>query len=928
MKKSFLTFWAMLISLLAMAQTQTSQITGKVVDVFSNKSVANVRVQLLPAGIEAISNENGEFSLKDVPYGKYNIQYSGEGLVTVTRNIQVSSPDITLGSIPLSQSTGDIATIADDVVPSITTDDEGSGQDNSGDNNISGVLSASRDVYVNTASFTFGQARFRTRGYDADNYVVMINGIPMNELDNNEVYWSNWGGLNDMFRFRDNTYGLEAANYAFGEIGGASNTDATAIRQRKQFRASYAFSNRSYQHRVMATYSSGILKKGWAFSASASYRGANRSYIPGTFYDSWAYFLGASKKIGDKHIISLTAFGVPTRRGKSSPAVQEMYDIAGTNFYNPVWGYQEGKVRNSRVFKSHQPTFIFSHEYKIDKTSTLNTAVAYQFGETSNSGLNWYNAPNPNPDYYRNLPSNQADSGLAAQIYDLYSSSEAARQMNWAGFYAINNNSQDTIYNANGVDGNTVTGKRSRYVVEERVVRSNEFSFNTYYNKVFAKKVEFTAGLNYRFNRAQNFKRINDLLGGDFFVDLNQFAELAFRDSVTNQNNLATPNRILKEGDMYGYNYFYTHHKAGAWAQAKVNLKKVDFFISAGLNFTAYWRTGMWQTGLFPNDSKGKSETFTFLNPAVKGGITYKINGRNYIYANGSFLTRAPYIFNVFLSPNTRNQTAANVVNEQIGGVEGGYVLNTPKVKLKATGYWTRFLNGTETKRYWHDQYNSNVNQTMTNIDREYFGGEFGVEGNIYKGFGMNAVVGIGKGRYIDRPNVTVTSDNTAEILLDNETVYFKNFYAAAGPQWANTVGIFYNSPKFWFVRLNASWFDWIYVEANPIRRTTAAVEGLEQGSDQYDAIINQERLPGQFIMDIFGGYSWRLNNTFKKMKGGSKYINFTLSINNLLNNTKFRTSGFEQLRFDFTDRNPNKFANKYFYNYGINAFINVTYRM
>ncbi len=80
--------------------------------------------------------------------------------------------------------------------------------------------------------------------------------------------------------------------------------------------------------------------------------------------------------------------------------------------------------------------------------------------------------------------------------------------------------------------------------------------------------------------------------------------------------------------------------------------------------------------------------------------------------------------------------------------------------------------------------------------------------------------------------------------------------------------------------------------------------------------------------MDIFGGYSWRLNNTFKKMKGGSKYINFTLSINNLLNNTKFRTSGFEQLRFDFTDRNPNKFANKYFYNYGINAFINVTYRM
>src|SRR5690606_11222196 len=140
-----------------------------------------------------------------------------------------------------------------------------------GDNNVSGILSASRDVYLNTASFTFGQARFRLRGYDTDNFLVMINGIPMNKLHNNEVYWSTWGGLNDMFRFRDNAYGLEASNFAFGEANGSSNTDATAIRQRKQFRASYAYSNRSYNHRIMATYSSGILKKGWAFSASASY---------------------------------------------------------------------------------------------------------------------------------------------------------------------------------------------------------------------------------------------------------------------------------------------------------------------------------------------------------------------------------------------------------------------------------------------------------------------------------------------------------------------------------------------------------------------------------------------------------------------------------------------------------------------------------
>ena len=927
MKKFIFLFCISFLGFALFSNAQNGLVSGRAVDVYSNKPLKEIKVQILPIGLITSTDENGFFQIEGVPYGDYSIQYSGTEIVTVSRKISVQSPETKVGVIPLSMLTGDIQTIADDVVPSITENDEG-GQEGAGDNNVSGILSASRDVYLNTASFTFGQARFRLRGYDTDNFLVMINGIPMNKLDNNEVYWSTWGGLNDMFRFRDNAYGLEASNFAFGEANGSSNTDATAIRQRKQFRASYAYSNRSYNHRIMATYSSGILKKGWAFSASASYRVAKQSYMPGTFYDSWAYFLAASKKIGDKHIINLTAFGVPTRRGKMSPAVQEMYDIAGSNYYNPVWGYQNGKVRNSRVFQSHLPTFIFSHEFNIDKTSNLHTAVAFQFGETANSALNWYNAPNPNPDYYRNLPSNQVDSSLAAQVYELYSTIEQARQVRWDKLYEVNVLGIDTVHNANGIEGNTVTGKRSRYVIEERVVRSKDFTVNSYYNKTFGKHVDFTAGLNYRFSHARNFKRVKDLLGGDFFVDLNQFAELAFRDEVTNQNNIETPNRIVKEGDEYGYNYTYTHHKAGAWVQAKVNFKKVEFFAAAGLNISAYWRKGLWQTGLFPDGSKGKSEEFLFINPSVKGGVTYKINGRNYIYANSSYFTRAPYIFNIFLSPNTRNQTASHIESEQITASELGYTYNSPKVKIKILGYYAQFLNGTETKRYWHDQYNSNVNQTMTNMDRQYVGGEFGVEGNIYKGFGMNAVVGIGRGTYIDRPTVTLTSDNTAEVLLENETVYFKNFHAVAGPQWANSLGIFYNSPQYWFVRLNANWFDWIYVEANPIRRTAGAVEGLEQGSELYNTIVNQEKLAGQFVMDIFGGYSWRLNNTFKNMKGGSKYINFTLSINNLLNNTKFRTNGFEQLRFDFEERNTQKFANKYFYNYGINAFLNVTFRM
>jgi hypothetical protein len=211
-------------------------------------------------------------------------------------------------------------------------------------------------------------------------------------------------------------------------------------------------------------------------------------------------------------------------------------------------------------------------------------------------------------------------------------------------------------------------------------------------------------------------------------------------------------------------------------------------------------------------------------------------------------------------------------------------------------------------------------------MDIRSWGGEFAIEGNIYKGFGMNGIVAIGRSQYIDRPLATVTLNNTTELLAKDEVIYFKNFNVANGPQWSNTIGIFYNSPKFWFVRMNFNYFDWMWIEANPLRRTTTAVEGLDPNSELYHNIIDQQMLPGVFTMDIFGGYSWKLNNTFKKIKK-DMFLNITASVSNLTN-AHYYNGGFEQLRFDFEERNVNKFPAKYFAGYGINYFVNITYRM
>lgn len=907
---------------------QGVQIKGTVNEDGTGTPIQYALISLTPGNYETASGPDGTFMLTDIPPGNYTLEVLATGYQKYSFEIAVKKDNLDLNTLsPKKDNTPGISN-SDDLVPIVAADDDGSSSASGGDNNISGVLSASRDVYVSTASFNFGQARFRTRGYEPDNFGVLLNGVPMNNLETGEVSWSRWGGLNDVFRFRDNSYGLELNTFSFGEIGGATNLDIVAARQRKQFSASYAVGNRSYTHRLMATYSTGMMKNGWAVSASASWRLAGEGYVPGTFYDSKAYYLGVSKKINAKHLLSFTTFGTPTRRGKMGPAIAEVYQLANDPFYNPNWGYQNGKKRNSRVFESFQPVFMLSHEFKISPKTFLSTTASYQFGETSNSAIDWFKGQNPAPDYYRNLPSFQKDPTVAQEVRDAYLQDPTLLQLNWDKMYEANEYNIETVYNADGITGNNVTGKRSNFILGERVQSIQEFGFNTTLNHSFNDHISLTAGLIYQLQKSENFNRVKDLLGGDFYVDLNRFAQIGLPlDSNLLQNDLDHPNRVVKEGDRYGTVYRYTEHRAQAWMQAQFNYKKVDFFVAGRLSVSSFWRTGMTRIGLFPDNSLGKSETMTFINPGVKAGVTYKINGRHYIYANGGFMTRAPYVNNVFLSPRTRNSVTDNLVSEKIISGEAGYIWNSPRVRLKATGYYTAFLDGIENKSFFHDDYNAFVNMSLSNLDRRHYGGEFGVEGKIYKGFSINGVMGIGRSQYTDRPVVTLTQDNSAEVLQKDATVYLKNYNVASGPQWANTIGLSYNSSQSWFARLNFNYYDWIFVEVNPIRRTEAAVEGMDPQSEQYKQTITQERLPGQFTMDFFGGYSWKLDKTFKTIKR-PMFLNFSLSVNNLTNNRKFISSGFEQLRFDFNDRNPNKYPNKYFYNFGINAFFNVTFRM
>ena len=812
-----------------------------------------------------------------------------------------------------------------DNIPVISLD-ENDGQDGSAQN-ISSQLSAGRDPFLNAATFKFGAVRFRIRGYDADQFGTYINGIPMENLDNGFTPYGQWGGLNDVLRNRESTLGLMPTTFAYGDIGGLNSFDTRASHQRKQTSFSYALSNRNYSNRIMFTHSTGLNKKGWAFSVSASRRWADEGYTDGTYYNGWSFFGAVDKRINDRHLLSFVAFATPTESGRQGSSTQEMLNIAGTNYYNPYWGYQNGRKRNASIAKSSQPVGILTHDWKITDKTTLVTAGSFSFGKRSVSGLDWYNAADPRPDYYRYLPSYYAaDPVFQQQVLEAMKTDVNKRQINWDALYNANYGSYGVVHDVNGIQGNDVAGRRSHYIVEDRIVNTTKYNFNSTLNSTVSEHVIVTAGVTYQVQRNNYYKEVNDLLGGDFYVDRNQFAERDFPSNAgAGQNNLDVPNRILHKGDKFGYDYDLNIRRGSVWLQGSFKFRKIDAFVATEHSYTSFYRRGNVRTGLFPDNSYGKSTVYNFYNSGIKGGLTYKLNGRNYLFANGSYQSRAPFFENAFIAPRTRDFVQENLKSEEILSVEGGYVMNAPKLKIRATGYFTQFKNQLDVLTFYNDEYRNFVNYALSNIGKIHGGIEFGVEAKVYKGLSVNAAAAIGKYYYNTRQLATVTSDNSATVLSTDNIVYSKNFYVPT-PQQAYTIGLDYRSPKFWFVNVNFNYFDKMYLNFNPIRRTESAVSGLEEGSKLWHDIIDQTQLKSQYTVDAFAGYSYMMNRRFKSMKKRT-YLVFNVGVNNLLDNREIVSGGFEQLRFDFAEKNIEKFGNRNFYAYGVNFFASVGVR-
>ncbi|MEG1617430.1 MAG: TonB-dependent receptor [Bacteroidales bacterium] len=918
MKKKIILFLTLLLN--AMLYAQTGGITGVLVDAQTGKPVPGANVMLRDQNRFVVSGPLGDFRLSNVTVGTDLLSITSRGYATIESEVKVASDKVTdLGVIKIAPTENPY----DNDEEALITFDESQLDDEAGNSQSIGNLSgASDDVYLRTASYAFGATRFRIRGYDSEYYKTYINGIDFNDPARGSFNYSMLGGMNYAFRNKVITNGLEAASFSFGDLGGVTNISTRASEYAPGVRFSGAYTNRNYHWRGMVTYATGLRPNGWAFVASAITRYADEGIVPGTFYESYGYFLSAEKFLNERSSFTISTFGAPTRRGQASATYEECYSLTGNNLYNPNWGYQNGKKRNSRVVEAFDPAIVLSYEWKPKRGTTFNAGAGFRYSNYASSALNWYNAPDPRPDYYRRLPSFFTDQSAIDLYTDLWENDVNFRQVNWDNMYAVNRLN-------NWENEKTGSDLGSTYIVENRHSNQANYMLNASLNTRLSDFLTLQGGMGLKYTDASYYKTIDDLLGGQFWLDVDQYAERDFPNNPdVLQNNLNNPNHKAKAGDVFGYDYNIRNLKANIWAQNTLNLPHWDIDYAVLLSYSQFMRHGNMRNGRAPENSYGNGSTHRYVNYGVKAGVTYKLDGRNYFMVNAMYETRAPHFGQAYLSPKVKDNIIPDLKSERVVGMDLTYRFQYRKFQGRLTGFYSDFYDQTETSSFFHDQYQTFVNYILTGVHKTYKGIELGVAYKVYPDVTLTFVGTVARYQYKNRPT-GITNYENGSLPDTAQVVYLKNYNVGGTPQEAFNVGINWAAPNQWFFDVNLCYFDRAYVDISPVRRTRAALSFPWEGSTaeeiesnyktKAEEITHQQELKGGFMLNASIGKLIYIQRKYA--------LNLNVSVSNILNKRDIQTGGYEQGRFDYSTFDVNRYPNKYYYAQGINVFVNVGFK-
>ena len=800
------------------------------------------------------------------------------------------------------------------------------GDDDDAGQTVAAITGIGSDLYLSEVGYLFSPMRFRLRAYRNTSNGMFINGVQFNDVERGVFSYSSIGGLNDVTRNREGSPFFLMNNFGYTPVGGADDINLRAGQYAAGHKITLSGTNRNYRARGMYTYSTGMMSNGWAFTGSVGYRWANEGFVEGTFYNSFSYLFGFEKRFNDRHSLSFTTWGSPTERAQQGSSTEEAYWLANDHYYNPNWGYQNGKKRNARVVNSFEPTAILTWDFDIDDRTSLSTSFSGKYSMYANSALGWSgNAADPRPDYYKKLPSGQVDVWTEDEYtdeeiatwndaYRYWTSSKAHRQIDW-----------DAMYFANAQQ--KALGGEALYYVEKRHNDQMAFNLASTLKRDMKEYGRITAGLALNTTKGMHYKTMKDLLGADRFTDIDKFSvrDYGYNSSMI-QNDLDHPNRVIGEGDKFGYDYNIFVNKAHAWANYQYDKDYYSLFFAGRFGGTTMEREGLMRNGRAANNSKGSSGVAKFLEHGAKAGATFRIGGKHVFNLGVGYEQNAPLAYNASVAPRLKNDFASNLTREEVISTEASYAYNGPIVGVKLSGYYTRFNNVTELDQFYNDQQSRYTYLSMTGVEKQHMGVEAALSVKIISNLTFNAIGTISNAEYINNPQANLTYENESE--TNSDIVCIDGMKESGTPLSAYSIGLDY-SVDGWFFNVNGNYYHRGYIDFSTYRRLYGILKqngnvSIGENGEEVINIPEQERFKGGWMLDPSIGKYIRL------AKGRSMSINLT--VNNVLNNTNMKTGGYEQNRDDnYPDGDVRVYRfsrnSKYYYAQGINGFFNINFR-
>lgn len=899
-KKNLTLLLLLVLSTIAFAQTRN--VSGVVYDYDIGEPLVGVNI-VYEQGKGTTTNIEGEFILKLEP-GTYELTVSYIGFVTQKKEVVVGNKNIyltfNLKTLTLDEVevVGDFARTRETPV-AFTNISLAKIEEQLASQDIPIILNATPGVYATQSGGGDGDARINIRGFNQRNVAVMLDGIPVNDMENGWVYWSNWFGLDAVMRGTQVQRGLGMSKLSIPSVGGTINITTKGIEHKKGISLKQEVASDGYL-RTSLGLTSGRLKNGWGVTFAGSYKNGN-GWVDQTWTEGWFYFLRIDKEIGN-HLISLTAMGAPQKHGQRSYKKRiSAFDTEYAEKAGMTAGYidtleQKGLPVNKGLRYNSNWGYL-SRAYITD------TDTIYPNSEPFSTANNYYHKPMFSLRDFWNVN----DKLYISNVLYLSLGSGGGRSISPTPLVDTVTDQQNIqkVYNSNmNIPKGWNTDKVSSGIIRNAV--NNHFwlgllsTFDYQINNAFS----LSGGIDLRTYKGEHYRQVHDLLGGNYYLD----------DGNSNEDN-DTKKYV---GDKIGYNNDALVRWGGIFAQLKYKNGNLSSFINLTTSLSGYKRIDYFLPKVLEIDGQrllvGYDEpaeyngvTYDYTTPGlktnesdwkylpgftVKGGVNYNLNESMNVFMNLGYLSKAQRFSNVF---DFENQLFLEIKNERVKAVELGYSIVKPRFTLNVNTYYTIWENKPSDKKiYITDTINTDIRYTVNinNMNARHMGAEFEFAFRITDRLIFESLLSLGDWKWTSKDTALIYNDDGR--LVGKKPFDARGLYVGDAAQFQNRESLRWQISNSLYLSGSFTWFGKHYAEFNPID-----LDPVQNpwAFDEDGKPRQSWKIPGYYMVDFHAGYSWYIKDVGFQLRGSVLNALNNVFITDAQNNDSYlslATNGFD----------------------------------